>query len=120
VKPVLEYKTGDVITFGPATKGKTPTTHRIVDTRIQEGKPVYVTKGDANEDTDTREAPARDVIGKVLFDVPFFGYALAAAKTPAGFSVLIIVPALIVLFDEGKKIFFEIKKIRRKKEEEIV
>jgi len=104
VKPVVEYKAGDVITFGPVAKGKSPTT-----------QPVYITKGDANEESDTREVLARDVMGKVLFDVPFFGYALAAAKTPAGFAVLIIIPALIILFDEGKKIFFEIKKMRKPK-----
>ena len=115
VKPVVEYKAGDVITFGPVAKGKSPTTHRIVDIRLQDGKPVYITKGDANEESDTREVLARDVMGKVLFDVPFFGYALAAAKTPAGFAVLIIIPALIILFDEGKKIFFEIKKMRKPK-----
>jgi|SRR3989344_110212 len=118
VKPVAEYKTGDIITFGPVTRGKAPTTHRIVDMRLQEGKPVYITKGDANEEADTREVLARDVMGKVLFDVPFFGYALAAAKTPAGFAVLIIVPALIILFDEGKKIYLEIRHIRNKKKEE--
>lgn len=119
VKPTTEYKAGDVITFGPVARGKSPTTHRIVDMRLQEGKPVYITKGDANEESDTREVLARDVIGKVLFDVPFFGYALAAAKTPAGFAVLIIIPSVIILFDEGKKIYLEVRRMRSKKEEEV-
>lgn len=118
VKPVSEYKAGDVITFGPVPKGKVPTTHRIVDVRLQSGVPVFVTKGDANEEADIKEVPARDIIGKVLLDVPFVGFALAAAKKPIGFAVLIVVPALIILFDEGKKIFLEVKKMRKKKEDD--
>ena len=117
VKPVAEYKVGDVITFGPALKGKVPTTHRIIALRIQAGKLVYMTKGDANEEGDTREVLARDIHGKVFLDVPFAGYALAAAKKPIGFAILIIIPSLIILFDEGKKVFVEIKKMRKPKEE---
>lgn len=119
VKPAPQYNVGDVITFGPVSKTKVPITHRIVEMRLQNGIPVYMTKGDANEEEDTREVPARQVIGKALFDIPFLGYALAAAKKPVGFGVLIAVPAIIILFDEGKKIFSEIKKMRKKKEEEI-
>ena len=115
VKPAPQYNVGDVITFGAVSKTKVPITHRIVDTRLQNGIPVYVTKGDANEEKDTQEVPARQVIGKALFDVPFLGYALSAAKKPIGFAVLIAVPAILILFDEGKKIFFEVKKMRRKK-----
>jgi len=115
VKPSPEYKVGDIITFGPVPKGKVPTTHRITDVRLQTGSPVFVTKGDANEESDTKEVSSRDVIGKVLLDVPYMGFALAAAKKPIGFAVLIIVPALIILFDEGKKIYFEVKKMRKPK-----
>ena len=119
VKPVSQYNIGDVVTFGPVSKTKVPITHRIVDIRIQNGRSVYVTKGDANEEKATRAVLAKDVVGKAFFDVPFLGYALAAAKKPVGFGVLIAVPAIIILFDEGKKIFSEIKKMRKKKEEEI-
>ena len=115
VKPALTYQVGDVITFGAVSKTKIPTTHRIIEIRRQGGRPVYVTKGDANEGEDAQEVPARRVIGKVFFDVPFLGYALAAAKRPVGFAVLIIIPALLLLFGEAKNIFLEIKKMRTPK-----
>lgn len=118
VKPASKYQTGDVITFGQMSKTKIPTTHRIIDSRQQNGTLLYTTKGDANEGKDASEVPARQIIGKVLFDIPFLGYALATAKKPAGFAVLIIIPALILLFDEVKNIFLEIKKMRKKKREE--
>ena len=115
VKPVSEYKVGEVITFGSVSKTKIPTTHRIIDVHLQNGRPVYTTKGDANEGKDINEVLARQVIGKVLFDIPFLGYALVATKKPIGFAVLIIIPALILLFDEAKNIFWEIKKMRKPK-----
>lgn len=110
VKPMDEYNIGDVISFGEVTRTKAPTTHRIYDIKVVEGKPYYITKGDANNTPDQREIPEREVIGKVLFNVPYFGYVVDFAKKPLGFALIIIVPAAIIIFDEIKKIFSEVKK----------
>ena len=110
VKPASDYKIGDVITFGPYSRTKAPTTHRIYDMKIEGGNPVYITKGDVNNAPDAREIQKKDVVGKVLFDVPFVGYAVDFAKKPLGFALIIIVPAVIIIGDEIKKIYGEIKK----------
>jgi signal peptidase len=110
VKPVADYKIGDVITFGPYSKTKAPTTHRIYDIKVEGGAPVYITKGDANNAPDARELQKKDILGKVLFSVPYVGYAVDFAKKPMGFALIIIVPAAIIIFDEIKKIFYELKK----------
>ncbi len=52
VKPVSDYKIGDVITFGEITKTKAPITHRIADIKISGNQKVYITKGDANNTAD--------------------------------------------------------------------
>ena len=110
VKPADDYKIGDVITFGPYTRTKAPTSHRIYDIKVTEGQAVYITKGDANNAPDAREISKRDVLGKVLFSVPYVGFAVDFAKKPLGFALIIIVPAAIIVFDEIKKIYEEIKK----------
>jgi len=110
VKPVADYKIGDVITFGPYSKTKAPTSHRIYDIKVEGGAPVYITKGDANNAPDARELQKKDILGKVLFSVPYVGYAVDFAKKPMGFALIIIVPAAIIIFDEIKKIFYELKK----------
>lgn len=110
IKPSDNYKIGDIITFGEMSKTKTPTTHRIYDMRVQEGEPVYVTKGDANNAPDAKEITGKEIIGKVLFNVPYVGYAVDTAKKPWGFALIIIAPAMIIIFDEIKKIIREIKK----------
>lgn len=112
VKPSENYKIGDIITFGEMSKTKTPTTHRIYEIKVVGSQPVYITKGDANNAPDQKEIAGKDIIGKVLFDVPYVGYAVDTAKKPWGFAAIIIVPALLIIFDEGKKIFTEVKKIK--------
>ena len=117
VKPADDYKIGDVITFGTISKTKSPTTHRINDIRVIDGKPIYITKGDVNNAPDTRQVQKKDVIGKVLFDVPYVGYAVDFAKKPIGFALIIIIPAAVIIFDEARKIYNEIKKKKTKKAE---
>jgi len=117
IKPSSNYTVGDVITFGKDTKTDIPTTHRIVSSRAQDGVILFTTKGDTNEDKDTNEIRQSDVNGRVLFDVPYFGYIIDLARKPLGFIVLIIIPTLIVVYDEVVKIVREVKKMRKKKEE---
>jgi len=116
VKPADDYKVGDVITFGPYTRTKAPTSHRIYDIKVEGGEPVYITKGDANNAPDQREITKRDIVGKVLFSIPYLGYAVDFAKRPLGFSLIIIVPAALIIIDEIKNIYGEIKKKKPKTE----
>lgn len=117
VKSASEYRVGDIITFGPYSKTKTPTTHRIYEMKVIGGEPVYITKGDANNAPDQRQITKREIIGKVMLDMPYVGYAVAAAKTPIGFMLIIIIPAAIIVYDEIRKIWGEVGKLRRGKKE---
>lgn len=116
VRPAKEYKVGDVITFGEKTKTKTPTTHRIYEIKEVNGTKSYITKGDANNAPDQKPVSEKEILGKVLFSVPYAGYAVAAAQKPVGFMLIIVVPAVIIIYDEAQKIKKEImKKIDYKK-----
>lgn len=115
VKPVSDYKIGDVITFGPYSKTKAPTSHRIYDIKVVDNEPRYITKGDVNNAPDAREIKKSDILGKVLFSVPYVGYAVDFAKKPIGFALIIIVPAALIIFDEVKKIWKEAVKIKNEK-----
>ncbi len=116
IKPASSYKIGDIITFEGNFKNakgqKVPTTHRIVEMRVERGNPIYITKGDANEEQDTREALQSQVIGKVYFTIPYLGYAIETARTTYGFLALIIIPAAFIMWDQFGRILREIKKMR--------
>jgi len=116
VKPVDDYQIGDIITFGKMTKTKSPITHRIYDMKVVEGDIRYITKGDANEDPDQREVLKGEIVGKVLLSVPYAGYAVDFAKKPLGFAFIILVPAAVIISDEIKKIYGEIKRKKNKNE----
>ena len=114
VRPVETYKINDVITFRQRGKAGIPITHRIVGIKVEEGNLIYITKGDANDANDAREIRDRDILGKVLFDIPYVGYAVAAAQKPIGFMALIIIPAALIMYDQGIRIWKEIKKKKEK------
>lgn len=110
VKPAENYNIGDVISFGKMTKTEWPTTHRIYDIKVVGNEALYITKGDTNNAPDPKQVSHGDIIGKVLFDIPYLGYAVNFAKKPIGFALIIIVPAAVIIGDEIKKIFREVKK----------
>ncbi|MDQ1284299.1 MAG: signal peptidase [Patescibacteria group bacterium] len=108
VKPAAEYKVGDIVTFGESGKSKTPTTHRIFEIKEVDGKKAYVTKGDANNSPDQKTVSQGEIIGKLITGAPYVGYAVAAAQKPVGFVLIVIVPAVIIIYDEAQKIKKEI------------
>jgi len=109
-KPLNSYKIGDIITFEDEEDIRIPTTHRIVEIELAQGIPVYTTQGDANDTPDRNSVSQNMVIGKVILNVPFLGYAVNFIKKPLGFILIIIIPAGIIIIDEIKKIYKEIKK----------
>jgi signal peptidase I len=115
VKPLESYAVGDVITFGEDSPRAIPTTHRILEVISGDSGISYQTKGDANEEQDPEVVMAGDVIGKVIFSVPFVGYVLDFARKPLGFTLLIGVPAGVIILDEMGRIYSEVRAMRRKK-----
>ena len=115
VVPQASYAVGDVITFGEDTAREIPTTHRIVGERVEGGKIFFTTKGDANEEADPQETAAQDVVGKMLFHVPYAGYVLDFARQPTGFALLVGLPAMMIVFDESINIFREVAALRRRR-----
>jgi len=87
---------GDIITFRPVTVGENLITHRVID--IGHNSPLsFQTKGDANRVPDPFTVPARNVVGKICFHAPYWGYATEFLKTPIGFMFAIVIPGLIII-----------------------
>lgn len=121
VKSSESYEIGNIVTR-KTEDPKVTITHRIIEKKEENGKIFFKTKGDANNTPDGEKIPAGDIIGKMLWGLPFFGYAVSYAKTTQGLILLIIVPAVIIIYDEMGKIKAEISSIleRKKQRENIV
>lgn len=109
VKPLGDYGVGDVVTRR-TTDPKVTITHRIVSKEEIQGQIAFETKGDANDSPDGEKFTQEGIVGKVFATIPFLGYPVAYAKTTPGLILLIIVPAVIIIYDEMNKIKGEIKK----------
>ncbi len=106
------YEVGDIVTY-QRNNYTTPVTHRIIEKSDddQEGS-IYITKGDANETRDIEPVSKSMILGQVRFSVPFLGYVVGFARTWYGFVLLIIIPALVIGFDEIRKLRKEVKNFR--------
>ncbi len=109
VKPMTEYKTGDIITFNIYGDEDSVTTHRIFSIN---GNTIK-TKGDANETVDVAQIKKENIIGKVIISIPFIGYPIGYAKTLPGLIILIIIPATIIVWEEIKKLKSEWNKTKK-------
>jgi signal peptidase I len=123
VKPEKDYKKDDIITFIDPDKPRYSVTHRINKIQKVKGEIIYSTKGDANKTSDTNNIRINDIKGKVLISIPLLGYAVNFAKSQTGLLVLIIIPAVIIVYNELmniKKEAIRLLKERRKRKLSVI
>lgn len=94
VKKADEYCVGDVITFF-SDSGDIPTTHRIEEIRVEAGRTIYVTRGDANNAPDPGVSEA-NVVGKVVATLSGAGLFFEWVKTPSGIVCVVLLAGIIV------------------------
>ena len=110
-----ELRVGDIITFdlGSGIRG----THRIVEIGEHEGTPAFVTKGDANEHIDAGLVLPESIIGRVVFTVPYLGFAAAFLQQPSALYVKVAAVAGVMLLLVLPDILFAEKKKKPKQED---
>lgn len=116
-----QYGVGDIVTYDPSTvaqgcpdcrTGKESfVTHRIV---AAIGDNFWV-QGDANASPDGSPVPYSAVVGKLQWTVPYAGFAVNFARTPVGFSILIVFPALLIVIQEILAIGRELEKEKERR-----
>ncbi|MFD2924771.1 signal peptidase I SipW [Halobacillus naozhouensis] len=121
IKPVKEsttLKQGEVITF--KTDKGTTVTHRINEVKGTDNYPVYITKGDNNENRDSKPVLPKNVEAVYTgFTVPFVGYLLHYAQSKEGSALLVVLPGILLIFYSVTmiwKAFKEIDEPEKKKE----
>ncbi len=85
----------DVITF--RLTEKTTATHRIIRIEEKNGERLFYTKGDNNQAEDKKPVEESEVIGKVVFCIPYLGYLSRLIRTPVSYFLIIICAAALVL-----------------------
>jgi len=112
VRPSANYSPGDIITFIQG-QNHPPVTHRVLEMNTDsQGRVFYTTQGDANETRDLQPVSENNILGSVRLALPFLGRLVDTARSPIGFTLMIIFPALIVVGGEIKNIAQELKNSR--------
>lgn len=110
---------GDVVSFRRSEE-RTPITHRVVAVEEEAGARVFTTKGDANEVPDPellRLGPGR--VARMERVVPYAGYIVRYAKTPAGATLLFFVPILGLARDRRRARRSEARARQRRRVHEV-
>jgi len=115
VKPVQEYEKDDVITIQESPNSDVTVTHRIHEIEETEDGKLFTLKGDANEDPDGEKRTEESILGKVIFTVPYIGYPISFAQTQTGLIILVIVPAVIIVYSEVLSIKNNVAEMVKKK-----
>ncbi len=119
--PSDSYVAGDVITFKQSGRADVLVTHRVTQVTNSASGVEFTTKGDANEEADSEVVPARNVIGKVMFTVPYVGAIVSFAQTTPGFIAVIIIPAVLIVYSELMNIKKQIMQyLQKRKEQKLV
>ena len=95
-----KVKVGDIIVFNPPWDPDVTVSHRMIEVQA-DGELHFVTKGDATEEVDPFTVSSEHVHGKVVFNIPYVGfaanYALEYVRTWLGFTLLVAVPSVILI-----------------------
>ena len=110
-QPAQSYEVGDIVTY-QRRSDVGATTHRLVATTTVEGAAAFVAQGDANNVADAEPVRAAEIAGKVWFDIPYLGFVLSWLRSPFGFLVLVIVPAVFIVWEQVTRIRREFTKAR--------
>ena len=99
-----DVKVGDIIAFDPPWDPNPDVTvsHRVIGVdHDRDGEILFDTKGDATEESDPYYVPAQSVHGKVVFNIPYLGYAASSVmryvRTWLGFVTLVCIPMVILV-----------------------
>lgn len=109
-----EIKVGDVVTF---KVGSSIVTHRVVEVLNDGGKLLFRTRGDANNTDDGGLTESRNIIGKVVLEVPYGGYIARFIRSPIGLVLIIGIPVIIMLGGELKVLLSEDNRKKKQKKE---
>lgn len=118
ISPEASYAVNDVVTF-QRTGEEEVTTHRIIGQEVVNGETLFTMQGDANAAPDLRPVREAEIAGAVWGTVPYLGYVIDFARKPAGFALIVLLPAILVIVEQGQKVAAEVRKQKALQQEQM-
>ncbi len=111
-----DINVGDIIAFYQGDKKIV--SHRVVEIYGSGDDITFQTKGDNVKSKDPFIVKSGDMIGKAIFKIPYIGYLTKFSKKPILFLIFTIIPSIIIIFDEVRKMTKSSIQIKRMEREQ--
>lgn len=108
---------GDIITY--VSKGDSFTTHRVMEVNHFGDELAFTTRGDANLVNDSSLVYPENLVGRVVYAMPYAGFLMDFGQTPAGLLSLIIAPGLFIIAFEVRNIMHCSAQLEEEKEKKL-
>lgn len=103
-----DVRAGDIITFSSGNNSGVYTTHRVIS--VKRGTRMeFTTKGDANNIPDPLPVYGENIAGRLVFSIPYAGYAIYYARTKLGLILLVILPGTAFVCAEFIKLLNQLQ-----------
>ena len=96
---------GDIITYRSAGGGETLTTHRVVGVKREGGTLSFTTRGDANLVNDSLPVYPENIVGRIVYTVPYAGYLMHFGQSKTGIIALVFIPGAFIIVFELRNLF---------------
>jgi signal peptidase len=109
VRPIVPetLRKGDIIMFSSLDM-RSLTTHRVVTVQY-EPTLRFITRGDANNNSDINPVIPVQIVGIVAFTIPYLGLLTQFIKTPLGFTLFFLIPAVMLIGHEVLNLWREME-----------
>lgn len=93
-----DVKVKDVISFfDPAGNGTSIVTHRVKEIKKEDGKLMFLTRGDNNNTDDKDLVPADKLVGTYKFRIPNAGNVAMFMQSTAGLIICVVLPIILLI-----------------------
>ena len=114
---VAGYETGDIIVFNKPNNPDDLIVHRAVNISDNAGTPYIVTKGDNNPSSDPWRVYDSNLVGKIVWSIPYLGHIPLFVRTSEGMLIIIIFIVILILLEFIIPLAKEKKAPKQSKEE---
>jgi signal peptidase len=95
-----DVQVGDIIVYNADWHTQAPVVHRVIQREYVDGEYRYYTQGDNNNDPDPYYRIYEDIVGVVVFSIPWVGNITLFLQTPGVLPVVIVLLLIIMIVPE--------------------
>ncbi len=95
-----DISVGDIVVYVDDWYTDAPIVHRVVEIQVADSTYYFFTKGDANHANDIGNRTIDEIVGVVVYRIPYLGHVSIFLRSPPGYLFIALVFAAIIILPE--------------------